>query len=103
MSEPKAPILSPGTEPAEVHWEALIPHVERGGLVLVKPGCGLSLQEAAYAIAQDQPHRVSAWIENGMLMKPTPEQIAKWNQTPQKLFFCFILQPYVIALEFLAN
>ena len=78
----------------EAEWQWLKPHTERGVLIIVADG--LDLAEAGFRIARDDAELVRSWIVTGRLGKPTPEQIATWDQTPELRFQMLIVSPYIL-------
>ncbi|MGD8862992.1 MAG: DUF2288 domain-containing protein [Myxococcales bacterium] len=89
------------SELAQVGWRDLRQHAGRGALFLV--GAGLSLLEATLAIARDDKAAVEAWLRDGSLSRPTPQQLADWESEPDKPFESLIVQPFVIAREVTAR
>ncbi|MDF0554724.1 DUF2288 domain-containing protein [Kamptonema sp. UHCC 0994] len=79
------------------NWEWLMPHVERDVLVIVVPE--LDLLEVGEAIASDNVNFVQRWISEQQMTKPSPEQIAEWNQNTAKKFNALIVSPYVLVQE----
>lgn len=82
---------------AAVEWPVLRPHAGRGALLHVD--LGLDLVEVANAIAEDDSGRVAAWIEMGLLAKPTPEQCSRWEGGAAGGLLTLIVQPYVLVQE----
>jgi len=80
---------------AEVDWPWLRPHARRGALILVADD--LDLVDVGASVAEDDRERVSAWIGEGRLRKPTPEQVLSWEARPETAFHVLIVQPYVLA------
>lgn len=81
----------------EATWEWLMPHVERDVLVIVVPE--LDLLEVGEAIASDNVNFVQRWIGEQQMTKPSPEQIAEWNENRSKKFNALIVSPYVLIQE----
>ena len=81
----------------EARWQWLKPHLERGALITV--AAALDLAEAAEKIAADDTGPVSAWIAAGKIGKPTEEEIAAWDEEPDKKFLTLIISPYVLIQE----
>ena len=79
------------------NWEWLMPHVERDVLVIVVPE--LDLLEVGEAIASDNVNFVQRWIGEQQMTKPSPEQIAEWNENRSKKFNALIVSPYVLIQE----
>jgi len=84
-----------GRDLAEVEWGDLRVHAGRDALILVDGG--VDLVDAAVAVANDDRERVTAWIDEGLLSKPTREAVESWEARPLAVFRVLILQPYVLA------
>ncbi len=82
-------------ELAEVEWQVLRPHAQRGALILVSSA--LDLVEVATRVAEDDRERVSTWIEAGEVGKPSREQCAQWEGESGRQFRALIVQPYVLV------
>jgi hypothetical protein len=85
----------------EAEWSWLKPHVMRDAVVIVHPQ--LDLVHVADAIANNQVKQVEVWLSQGLLTKPTAEQIKEWDQIPSKRFISLIVQPYVLIQELLMH
>lgn len=81
----------------EAEWQWLKPHLERGALVTVT--ASLDLAETGERIALDDTVCVAAWINAGMIGKPTAAEITQWEREPQKRFLTLIISPYVLIQE----
>ena len=81
----------------EARWQWLKPHLERGALITV--AAALDLAEAGERIALDDTARVAAWVAAGKIGKPTEEEIAAWDNEPDKQFLTLIISPYVLIQE----
>lgn len=81
----------------EAEWAWLKPHAERGALILVSNR--LDLFDAAEKVAEDDAAVVEGWMQQGLIAKPTAEQIEAWDQDPGKRFLSLVVQPYVLAQE----
>jgi hypothetical protein len=81
----------------EAEWQWLKPHLERDSLITV--AAVLDLAEAAERIAADDAAQVGEWIGSNKVGKPTAEQIAVWDTTPQKKFLMLVISPYVLIQE----
>lgn len=79
--------------PAEWRW--LSPHADRGAVLLVDEG--LDLVEVGLAIARDDVTRVSHWISEALLTRPSPLQMETWAQATGKQFQTLIVQPFVLV------
>ncbi len=77
-------------------FAALRPHAARGALLVVSPS--LRLLDVAMAIATNRSAVVALWVGQGLLRKPTPEELAAWTAQPAEPRFRFVIvQPYVLA------
>lgn len=81
----------------EAEWDWLMPHEERGAVIVVAEG--LDLVEVGVAIANDNVTSVQHWIGECLIYKPSDEQKAVWNQNQEKRFNALIVQPYVLVQE----
>ncbi len=81
----------------EAEWDWLMPHEERGAVIVVAEG--LDLVEVGVAIANDNVTSVQHWIGECLIYKPSDEQKAIWNQNQKKRFNALIVQPYVLVQE----
>ena len=82
---------------ADISWKDLQPHAKRDAIIVITEE--LDLTEVAVAIAEDNTTSVQAWISDQSIAKPTSEQLAEWNQTPEKQFIALIVQPFVVVKE----
>lgn len=80
---------------AEIEWTWLLPHAKRDALVMVTPG--LDLLDVGEAIANDNVASVQNWISEQLIYRPSPAQLATWNQQPARQFTALIVQPYVLV------
>ncbi|MDG2335504.1 MAG: DUF2288 family protein [Myxococcota bacterium] len=78
-------------------WQALRSHAEAERLFLA--ASDLDLVEIGLALARDQSAPVNAWIAAGQLARPTPPQLAAWDETDEQIFRCLIVAPFVLAQE----
>lgn len=85
----------------EAEWVWLKPHIERDALILVSPQ--LDLLEVGTKLAADEVKTLEAWISKGLVSKPSAQQIALWDTTPNKRFMSVIVQPYVLIQEALVH
>ena len=81
----------------EAEWEWLEPHVRRDSVIVVQPG--LDLVDVALALADDNTLSVQRWIDESLISKPSPDQVAAWNLRQAKRFNALIVQPYVLVQE----
>ena len=84
----------------EGEWSWLAPHHARGALVIVSQE--LDLAEVGVAISRDSVAEVGAWLQQGSLAKPTPQQAESWDAMPTQKFRFLIVQPYVL-IQFLSH
>jgi hypothetical protein len=80
---------------AELEW--LKPHIQKDAVILVSPD--LDLLDVGVAIASDNTQSVQHWIGEQLLVKPSPEILARWNSNPSQKFKAMIIQPYVLVKE----
>ncbi len=78
-------------------WEWLKPHGDRGAVVIVDSM--MPLAEVGERIAQDDMEAVKVWLASGVISKPSPEQLACWNDEPGKLFSILVINPFVLVQE----
>ena len=82
---------------AAVDWKALRIHVQRDALILVANQ--LNLVEVAVKVATDDSPCVGAWIEDGLLKKPSVAQLASWELHLDKPFRMLIAAPYILIQD----
>lgn len=85
----------------EAEWSWLKPHVTRDAVVIVQRP--LDLVQVGEVMAQNQVNQIQAWLTQGLLAKPTAEQIQQWDQAPTKRFNSLIVQPFVLIQELLMH
>jgi hypothetical protein len=81
----------------EAEWQWIKPHCERGALITVERG--LELAEAGFRIAADDAATVGTWIAEGLIAKPTSEEIEAWDREPARRFPLLIISPYVLMAK----
>jgi len=81
-------------------WKGLIPETLTKSLFLVSKG--LDLVEVGVQVALDNTGEVKKWIEGGLLVRPTKEQIAAW-ESYGSLFRFIIVAPFVFFQEYTAS
>ncbi|MBL1175574.1 DUF2288 domain-containing protein [Pantanalinema sp. GBBB05] len=81
----------------EAEWDWLAPHAERESLILVDSG--LNLLDVGVAIANDNVSYVQRWIDEALIYKPSPSQVAVWSHDLTKRFQALIVQPFVLIQE----
>ena len=78
-------------------WEWLRAHNDRGALLWVAHG--LEMADVGAKMAADDEHAIKAWLDSRELGRPSPEQVAAWELTPQRNFAILIVSPYVLVQE----
>jgi hypothetical protein len=76
-----------------VHGSDLAAHLRRDAVFLVGPG--LDLLACAEAVATDDAAAVGAWVANGGLRRPTPEERDAWLAAPERRWRSVVVQPFV--------
>jgi hypothetical protein len=82
----------------EAEWDWLIPHAKRDAIIVVSQG--LDLLDVGVAIANNNVSLIQSWIDNQAIHKPSPSQLAYWNDHPSTRFNALIVQPFVAIQEF---
>ena len=82
---------------APVSWKELRAHLQRDAIILVSPT--LDLIETAVAVADDDKNSVETWIAEGLLGKPTAEQLDCWEAELDMPFNMLIVQPFILIQE----
>jgi hypothetical protein len=75
-------------------WEWLRAHNERGSLIIVDRN--LDQAEVGTRLAADDAAAIQGWLDAKLLGKPTAEQIAAWDSTPNVEFSILIISPFVL-------
>ena len=88
MREKLAPLLG------DVFWSDLRPHAARDAVIVVSDS--LDLIEVGVAVASNDAAAVGAWIQAGLLTKPTAEDLERWPLTPTARFPSLIVAPFVL-------
>ena len=83
------------TELLPSEWKMLAMHYRRDALFIVD--ASVTLLDAAVAVAEDDRERVSRWIDEGQIARPTPEQARAWEAEEGPRFLSVIVQPFVLA------
>ena len=82
---------------AEVDWRSLRIHTQRDALIRVD--VQLDLVEVACKVTADAAKEVDDWIESGLIVKPTAEQLASWETELDKPFLMLIAAPYILIQD----
>lgn len=72
-------------------------HLTRGAVITVD--ASLDLLEVGEAVARDDKVRVGAWIEQGLVGKPSLETIERWSKTEGLTLTSLVVQPFVLVRE----
>jgi hypothetical protein len=73
----------------------LTAHLARNGVWIVGPQ--LSLLDCAVAIAEDDTESVSAWLADGSLRRPSPDERARWPADADRTWLAVVVQPFVLV------
>jgi hypothetical protein len=76
-------------------------HLARDAVIVVDPS--LDLLEVGEAVARDDKARVGAWIEKGLLGKPSLQQIEAWSKIEGPAWTALVVQPFVLLREGLTS
>jgi len=76
-------------------WAMLEAHAKRGGLIFVSPD--LDLLDVAVAIAKDRSEEVGTWMHQGLLKRPSSEELSLYGSEPQREWTFVIVQPFVLV------
>ena len=76
-------------------WSLLAPHAQSEKLIVVDDA--VVLLDAALAVANNDTHRITHWIEGGQLTKLTPDQQTKLEDEKAAFFQFVIVAPFVLA------
>lgn len=82
----------------QAEWDWLEPHVDREAVIIVEKT--LDLLDVGVAIASDNVSSVQHWISEELIHKPTPQEIAHWNDNRSQRFQALIVQPFVLIQEY---
>jgi hypothetical protein len=78
----------------EVLWSDLQAHAARDSVIIVEGD--LDLLAVGEALAANDVPTVSAWINAGMLTKPSGADLARWPLEPHARFTSVIVAPFVL-------
>lgn len=78
-----------------VFYSDMAAHIRRGGLLVV--ASELALVDAAIAIARDDSAAVAGWLDQALLRRPTPAEVAEWEKTEGMNFAAVVVQPFVLV------
>ena len=80
-----------------IEFTDLRAHIARGAVIVVD--ASLDLLDVGEAVARDDKERVRAWIEAGLLGKPSLETIAAWEKATGPAWTALVVQPFVLLRE----
>lgn len=80
-----------------IEFSDLRAHLTRDAVVVVD--ASLDLLEVGMAVAQDDKARVGAWIESGLLGKPSLETLERWSKLAGQAWISLVVQPFVLVRE----
>lgn len=80
-----------------VFYSDLAAHLRRNAVYYVAPG--LSLIEAALAIASDDAALVRRHLAKGELRRPTDEELRAWESAEGRTWIAVIVQPFVLVAD----
>jgi hypothetical protein len=80
-----------------IEFSDLRAHLTRGAVIVVDPS--LDLLDVGEAVARDDKSRVAAWVEAGLLGKPSLETIERWSKMAGPAWVSLVVQPFVLLQE----
>ena len=84
-------------EQEEASWVMLEEHYKQDMIVVVSSK--LNLARVGEAMANDNSRKVKEWMADGLVNKPSDDQIKTWKGEPKKKFLMNIVQPFVVIQE----
>ncbi len=72
-------------------------HIARDAVVIVDGS--LDLLDVGEAVGRDQKELVAAWVEKGLLRKPSLEDLERWSRTSGAAWTIVVVQPFVLIRE----
>ena len=72
-------------------------HLARDAVIVVAPS--LDLLDVGVAVAENDTGRIDAWIRDGVVTKPTLEQLERWGRTEGEVAHALVVQPFVLVRE----
>ena len=79
-----------------IDWPELQRHFARGLLLVVAPE--LDLVDTAAKSVQDDKESITAWLEQGQLLKPDIDMAKEWQETNPE-FWAVVAAPWVLVQE----
>jgi hypothetical protein len=80
-----------------IEFSDLRPHLVRDVIIVVDRS--LDLLDVGEAVARDDKERVAAWVEDGLLAKPSLEQVERWAKTEGPAWTALVVQPFVLVRD----
>ena len=77
-------------------WKVIRPHFLRSAIIIVSPE--LDLIDVAVKVAEDDTTCIKAWIEEGKLTKPFPEDAKRWEEEKKELT-ALVVDPFVLVQD----
>ena len=84
-----------------IEFADLRAHLARDVVIVVDRT--LDLLEVGECVARDDKARVGAWIEQGLLGKPSLETLERWARARGNAWTALVVQPFVLVREDDAN
>lgn len=80
-----------------IEFSDLRSHLARDVVIVVSRT--LDLLDVGEALAVDDKIQVAAWIEAGLLTKPSPELLERWSKITGPGWTSLVLAPFVLVRE----
>ena len=80
-----------------IEFSDLRAHLVRGAVIVVDRS--LDLLDVGEAVARDDKTRIAAWIEAGLIGKPSLETIERWSKITGPAWVSLVVQPFVLVRE----
>ncbi|MCU0693555.1 MAG: DUF2288 family protein [Polyangiaceae bacterium] len=80
-----------------VMYEDLRAHVQGRAVFVVSPS--LSLIDCGVAVAMDDVEVVQAWIDEGLLRRPSRAEMAAWAEEQHRRWRAVVVQPFTLVQE----
>lgn len=72
-------------------------HLARGAVLVVHPDA--ALLDCALGVARDDVASVRAWLERGVLGRPSAEQQSAWAHAEGRRWLAVVVQPFVLIQD----
>lgn len=72
-------------------------HLARGAVLVVRGDA--VLLDCALGVARDDVPSVKAWLESGVLTRPTVEEHAAWARAEGRRWLAVVVQPFVLVQD----